>query len=65
MHAPRGAASTLTQFALGSAWQVLHSATFSGVPGFAFEPQEDGNGGTFRFDCANRFATSLADSDMG
>jgi hypothetical protein len=35
---------------LAPVFQALHSATFSGVPGFTFEQAADGNGGVFRFD---------------
>ena len=33
-------------------FQAMHGATFCGVPGFAFEPDESGHGGCFRFDAS-------------
>ena len=31
-------------------FQAMHGATFCGIPGFAWEPDESGHGGHFRFD---------------
>ena len=31
-------------------FQAMHAATFCGIPGFEFEPDESGHGGVFRFE---------------
>ena len=34
-------------------FQAMHGATFCGVPGFAFEPDDSGHGGCFRFNTSS------------
>ena len=33
-------------------FQAMHGATFSGVPGFTFEPNASGHGGSFNFEAS-------------
>ena len=49
-HEAAARGTTAAPHVLVPVFQAMHGATFHGVPGFAFEPDPSGHGGSFRFE---------------